>query len=399
MPQVMLQPRAVRQALTDGRVELMTGAITPQQFGERVEAAAANDRARMTDPTLVEIRHPMAGAALLTLLFAAVGWFLWQVRRKKPGPAPRLKAFVRGAGESHFARLRAPFAAGFVGPAFALYAALVLLPGLAAFVWAFSRWDGLGARAWVGLFNFKRLLFEDDTFWSALGNNVYLMVVPALVVVPLALLFATLLHRGIWGGRVFRVVFLFPNMLGGIAATLLWLNAYEPNGGLVNAALAALGRALGNDWLQSFDGYPWLAPSHLYVALVPIYLWMACGFNLILYLAAMEGIDAQLYEAAEVDGAPAWRQFFAITLPMIWEVVVISAVFIVISGLNAFEMVWLLTAQEPNSATHTLGTLMVTAMFKDFEVGRATAIAVVLFLLVLAASAAVLRGLKREAVE
>jgi ABC-type sugar transport system permease subunit len=84
---------------------------------------------------------------------------------------------------------------------------------------------------------------------------------------------------------------------------------------------------------------------------------------------------------------------------MIWEVVVISMVFIVISGLNAFEMVWLLTAQEPNSATHTLGTLMVTAMFKDFEVGRATAIAVVLFLLVLAASAAVLRGLKREAVE
>jgi ABC-type sugar transport system permease subunit len=113
----------------------------------------------------------------------------------------------------------------------------------------------------------------------------------------------------------------------------------------------------------------------------------------------MEGIDPQLYEAAELDGAPAWRQFFTITLPMIWEAVVISAVFIVISGLNAFEMVWLLTSQEPNSTTHTLGTLMVTAMFKDFEVGRATAIAVMLFLLVLAASSVVLRGLKREAVE
>ncbi len=398
MPQVMLQPRAVRQALTDGRFELMTGAITPQQFGERLESAAANDRARAANPALVGIRHPVAGTVLLVLLGVAGGWFIWQARPRKKSPAME-GTLMRGAGETYFARLRAPFAAGFIGPAFGLYAVLVLLPGMAAFIWAFSRWDGLGARSWIGLFNFKRLLFEDDTFWSALGNNVYLMVVPALVVVPLALLFATLLHRGIWGGRVFRVVFLFPNMLGGIAATLLWLNAYEPNGGLVNATLVALGRALDNDWLRSFDGFPWLAQSHLYVALVPIYLWMACGFNLILSLAAMEGIDPQLYEAAEIDGAPAWRQFFAITLPMTWEVVVISVIFIVISGLNAFEMVWLLTAQEPNSATHTLGTLMVTAMFKDFDVGRATAIAVVLFGLVLATSAVVMRGLKREAIE
>src|SRR5690606_18963282 len=106
---------------------------------------------------------------------------------------------------------------------------------------------------------------------------------------------------------------LFPNLLGGIAATLLWLNAYQPNGGLVNAALSAAGRVLGSEWLQGFDGYPWLAPGNLYPALVPIYVWMACGFNLILYLAAMEGIDHQLYEAAEIDGAPRWRQFFSIT--------------------------------------------------------------------------------------
>jgi ABC-type sugar transport system permease subunit/ABC-type glycerol-3-phosphate transport system substrate-binding protein len=403
MPQVMLQPHAVRQALTDGRVELMTGAITPQQFGDQLESAAANDRARAANPSLVEFNHPLAGASLLVVL-AGIGLWLIRGGRRPPGGGglsddANRRPEVGGHLGSYFARLRAPVALGFVGPAFALYAALVLLPGLAAFAWAFTRWDGLGPRSWVGLFNFKWLLFEDNTFWSALGNNLYLMVVPALIVVPLALLFATLLHRGIWGGRVFRVVFLFPNMLGGIAATLLWLNAYEPNGGLVNASLVALGRLLGIEWLQSFDGFPWLAPSHLYVALVPIYLWMACGFNLILYLAAMEGIDPQLYEAAELDGAPAWRQFFTITLPMIWEAVVISAVFIVISGLNAFEMVWLLTSQEPNSSTHTLGTLMVTAMFKDFEVGRATAIAVVLFLLVLAASSVVLRGLKREAVE
>ena len=409
MPQVMMQPPAVRQALTDERFRLMTGAITPQEFGQRLEAAAVNDRARAANPALVEFRHRFAGTVLLGTLGAAGIWLargqLGKIRlgtrpsKRSDGDSEVTALAAANAGESYFARLRAPFAFVFVGPAFALYAALVLLPGLAAFAWAFTRWDGLGARTWSGLFNFKWLLFEDNTFWSALGNNLYLMAVPALIVVPLALLFAALLHRGVWGGNVFRGIFLFPNMLGGIAATLLWLNAYEPNGGLVNATLVALGRALNVAWLQSFDGFPWLAQSHLYTALIPIYLWMACGFNLILYLAAMEGIDPQLYEAAELDGASVGHQFFSITLPLIWEAVVISVVFIVISGLNSFEMVWLLTSQDPDSASHTLGTLMVTTMFKDFAIGRAATLAVVLFALVLAASVTVLRGLKREAVE
>lgn len=398
MPQVMLEPPAVRQALTDGRLELMTGRITPEQFGERVEAAAERDRARAADPDRVEFRHRTAGWTLLILLAGAAVW-LATSRLRSLLFRPNLRTAEAGERASSFARLRASVALGFVGPALGLYAAFVLLPGLAAFGWALLRWDGIGPRAWAGWFNFKWLLFDDDVFWFALRNNLFLMLVPALVVVPLALLFAALIHRGMWGAGAFRAVVLFPNLLGGLTATLLWLNAYEPHGGLVNAGLVALGRILHIGWLQGLDGFPWLAQNHLYLALIPIYLWMACGFNLVLYLAAMEGIDPQLYEAAELDGAPVWRQFFTITLPLIWEIIVISLVFLVISGLNAFEMIWLLTSQDPASSTHTLGTLMVTSMFKEFQIGRAAAIAVVMFVLVLAASAAVMRGLKRESIE
>jgi ABC-type sugar transport system permease subunit len=113
----------------------------------------------------------------------------------------------------------------------------------------------------------------------------------------------------------------------------------------------------------------------------------------------MEGIDPQLYEAAEIDGAPPWMQFFRITLPLIRGVVAISAVFLVIAGLNAFEMVWLLTSQDPSVSVSTLGTLLVTTMFKDFDVGRAAALAVILFSLVLVGSAAVLRAFKADNVE
>ena len=391
-PQVMMQTPTVRQVLTDARLDLMLGKITPKQFGERLEAAAEIDRTRAKSPNIVEYRHPIAGALLLVACGALAVVLAW----KKFSVGENRNA---ASTSSYFGKLRASVAFGFVGPAFFLYAAVVLVPALMACAWAFTRWDGLGPRRWAGLFNFKWLLFESDIFWSALRNNLFLMLVPALVVLPLALLFAYLLHRGVWGAKVFRAVFLFPNLLGGIAVTLLWMNAYEPHGGLINSGLVALGRMVHSSWLQSFDGYPWIAQSHLYGALIPIYLWMACGFNLILFLAAMEGIDPQLYEAAEIDGAPRWKQFFTITLPLIWEVVVIATVFLVIAGLNAFEMIWLLTSQDPNTSTHTLGTLMVTSMFKEFQIGRATAIAVVLFVFVFALSAAVMRGLKRETVE
>jgi raffinose/stachyose/melibiose transport system permease protein len=290
-------------------------------------------------------------------------------------------------------------AAAFVGPAFLLYGALMLAPALVALPWAFTHWNGIGHRTWAGLYNFKALLFESDVLWTALGNNLYLMVVPALFVAPIALLFAMLIHRGVWGAGAFRVILLFPNLLGGIAAILIWLNAYQPHGGLVNAGLSGLGRRVHSDWLMSFADYPWLSEEHLYVALIPIYIWMACGFNLILYLAAMEGIDPQLYEAAEIDGAPAWMQFRSITLPLIREIVAISVVFLVIGGLNAFEMVWLLTSQEPSASVQTLGTLLVTTMFKNFDIGRAAALAVILFSLVFVGSAAVLRWMRNEPIE
>jgi raffinose/stachyose/melibiose transport system permease protein len=397
MPQEMLQPPALRQALVDESLPLMTGRITPAQYGERLEAAAAEDRARVSDPDRVDYRHITAGVSLLAVLGLAGGWLGWREWR---GRAERARAGGRpGEDAAYFGRLRAPVALGFVGPAFLIYAALALAPGIAAFAWSLTRWDGIGARTWVGLLNFRQLLFDSDVFWAALGNNLYLMIVPAALVVPLALLCATLIHRGVWGGAVFRAVFLFPNLLGGVAASLLWLGAYEPHGGLVNAGLVAVGRLLHSSFLLSFDGYPWLAPDHLYAALIPIYIWMACGFNLILYLAAMESIDPQLYEAAELEGASAWWQFFTITLPLIREAILISAVFLVIAGLNAFEMIWLLTSQEPTTASHTLGTLLVFTMFKSLEIGRAAALAVILFLLVAAGSITVWRVLRKEAVE
>jgi raffinose/stachyose/melibiose transport system permease protein len=393
MPQTMMLAPVIRQARIDETRGLMEGRVSPAEFSASLENAAASDRARVGDPDRVVTKHLLAGSLLVVLVAALASWLLFT------GIRPLLAGKASGNGGEGFGRLRPGMAAGFVGPAFGLYLALVLAPALLAFMWAFTHWDGIGPRTWAGLYNFRSLLFESDALWSALGNNLYLMVVPAVIVVPLALLFAMMIHKGVWGAGAFRVILLFPNLLGGIAATLIWLSAYQPHGGLVNAGLSGVGRMLHWPWLASFADYAWLSDGHLYSALIPIYIWMACGFNLILYLAAMEGIDPQLYEAAEIDGAPGWMQFFTITLPLIRGVVAISVVFLVIGGLNAFEMIWLLTSQDPSASVSTLGTLLVTTMFKDLDIGRAAALAVILFSLVLAGSAGVLRVLRGENVE
>jgi raffinose/stachyose/melibiose transport system permease protein len=385
----------LQQEFTDARYQLMTGRIDARQFGLRLESAAQAERARAIDPGHVEQRHLTAALALGLVFLVCLAWLL--------KPLARVRR-VECSGSSGSGFLDRGFGILFVGPAFALYAAFVLLPAVAAFALAFFRWDGFGTPEWVGLLNFRWLLLESDVFWSALTNNGFLMFVPPLLVVPVALALAAFIHRGGRGSAFIRVVLLFPNLLGGIAAALIWMAAYEPSSGFVNSAFcitgdiiaACHGPAAVVDWFHAFHGHAWLAQANLYGSLLPIYLWMAAGFNLVLYLAAMQGVPHELYEAAELDGASPVRQFFLITLPLIRGVLAVSAVFLVIGGLNAFELIWLLTGQEPAAATHTLGTFMVGMLFGEFQAGRSAAIAVVLFCLVLAGSLAVMRLMRTE---
>lgn len=387
------------QAFNDARFKLLTGKFTPDQYGDFLEEAAAKERLQAQDPNRVAYRHRFAGSVLLVLMAAAVSYTIYsQFHRPRGGP-------TRPATEPS-ARMKWPTALLFVGPALGLYLLFSIKPCLQSFGWALAQWDGITDRKYVGLLHFKRLLFESDVFWTALKNNLFVMFVPALFVIPLSLLFAYLISRGVWGSKVFRVCFFFPNILGGIAVTLLWMNAYDPQGGLVNGALVGIGNMLDavglsvpGNWFLGFRNFAWLSQDHLYWALVPMTIWGACGFNMVLYLAAMESVDVCLYEAAAIDGASVGQQFFLITIPMIWEVLTISAVFMVIGGMKVFDQIWLMTSQEPTTTTHVIGTLMVSTMFGEFKVGEATAIAVILFVLVFFGTIAVMRLMKRETVE
>ncbi len=350
------------QVWNDVLGKLMAGRLGAVEAVQELETGSVRARQRYEQPDRIEVRHIGKTTAFVAFVLGGLllGW-----RR------PSCSRATTGAGH-HGRNL------SFLGPALFVYTVFFVLPSLVAFLVSLTRWDGLGTPRWVGVANFSRLLLESDAFWVALQNNLYLMVVIPAIVLPLSLLLATALYHGVWGQRFFRIAFFFPNLLG-VAGILLWQQLYNPQGGPINAILTALGMA-------SFEGFAWLSPDHLYTALVPMGIWGACGFNMVLFLAAMQSISPDLFEVADLYGASAWEKFRYVTLPMIWETLIAATIFMLIGGMKAFEAIWLLTNQSPNTETHVVGTLMIRSMFVEQRIGQAAAIACLLFATVLVGS-------------
>ena len=384
---------AMGQAYDDVLLDVLTDRVTPDAAAKTLEAARTRETWRLAHPDDVPRRHLVKPLLLIAGLLAATAYAASGLRRgRRASAAPQRRLSTRAA-------------ALLVAPAFALFVAFTLLPAAESFGWSLLEWDGLTRATFVGLRHFRDLLFASDGFWIALANNAFIMFVIPVFLVPLALFLAACVSRGVRGAAVFRSAFLLPSVMGGVATTLLWMNLYDPQAGAINPALVAVGHAFSSiglqaigAWFGGFAGYAWLSQDHLYTALVPMSVWAGFGFNFVLYLAAMQAVPAELYEAAELDGATPWQQFRVVTIPLIWEVLTVSVVFLILGGMKAFESIWLLTNQAPGTNVHVVGTLVLTR-FTQLNVGESTAIAVLLFAIVFAVTGAAMRAMRREAIE
>ena len=286
----------------------------------------------------------------------------------------------------------------FLGPAFVLYGLVVALPAVRALLYSLQKWNGFGDAEFVGLANFVSLFEEGSLFWAALRNNAILALAGGSGILILSLLFASLIHRRVRGAAVFRVSFFFPNVLASVAVALLWTLLYSTTEfGPINALLASVQGALGIEFIQT--PVTFLHTSTLTWALVPMLIWTATGFYMVLFLAAMENIPETYYEAAELEGASSWQQFRNITLPLIREVLVVGVIFLAITSLKIFDPIWVMESGQPQRESHVLATLVYQQAFSEFAIGQGAAVAVVLFVLVFGISLAALRMSRREAIE
>jgi len=279
----------------------------------------------------------------------------------------------------------------FLLPACLLYGVLFIYPVLSSLVFSLYEWDGFSQqRRYIGLGNFTRLL-ADPMFWTGLQHNLFLLAVPTVIVLVAALFFAAVLTGRLRGARFFRVVYFFPNIMSMVAITLLWFFIYNPNFGLLDGLLGAV--------TGSKVSTVWLDPNHIMGSLVAPIVWCSLGFYLVLFLAGMESIPTTYYDAARVDGANAWQQFRSITVPLMWDIITMAVVFLVIGGLRIFDLIFVMALGYPNEQSQVISTYLYEQAFNNANMGYGLAIAVVLFVLVFAATAIAMRLMRREQME
>lgn len=264
----------------------------------------------------------------------------------------------------------------FALPALLIYAIFVLLPLLLSVQYSFMRWDGIGAATWVGFRNYQTVL-EVPALFGTIVNAFRLVFFFSFISVTLGLVVASVIHRVATGrlGALARTVLFLPQVIPLVAAGIIWgwLLALS---GLINQILRAVGLgSVARAWLGDFD---WAL-----TAVGMIGVWVLLGFCVVLLLAAMTKIDPALYESVRIDGATWFTEFVQITVPLLRAEIGVCLTVTVIAALAAFDIVYVSTAGGPGNSTAVPGIQIYILAFTEQRIGLASALAVLLMLLVL----------------
>ncbi|MBP1691335.1 MAG: carbohydrate transporter rane protein 1, family [Bacteroidetes bacterium] len=255
-----------------------------------------------------------------------------------------------------------------------------------------TSWTMLSPPVPVGLANYEKILVEDELFMTSLQNTLYYVVFSVPLGLVVSLILAMMLHQRLRGISVFRTIFFLPSITNMVAVSMLWLWVFNPEFGLLNALLGWVGIE-GPLWLQSES---WAKPS-----LIIMSLW-GVGGTMIVFLAALQGIPQELYEAADLDGAGRFRRLIHITLPMISPAMLFNLIIGVIGSFQVFTQAFVMTGTAqpgseggPNNATLFVVLYLYKKAFQEFRMGYASALAWILFFLILAVTLVQMRLSRR----
>ncbi len=247
------------------------------------------------------------------------------------------------------------------------------IPVIASFGLSFAHWNMLSPPKFVGLQNYLELM-QDPLFWKVMGNTLYYAVAVVLLEVPLALLLAIAMNQPGWLTKVFRTIYFLPVVTSMVAIALVWNWMYDPQSGLINGLLYSLGLPKVN-WLFSTL---WAMP-----ALIVMGVWKNLGYSMVIFLAGLQTIPEELYEASELDGANKWQQFLNVTVPQMGPTLFFVSVMSTITAFQVFDPVYIMTQGAPEGTTNVAVYWLYQNAFELFQVGKASAIAYCLFAVIL----------------
>jgi len=252
----------------------------------------------------------------------------------------------------------------------------ILIPTIASLVLSLYRWDFMSSPQFVGLEHFSRLL-RDPLFGTVLWNTTYYTVGTIFPSMAMGLGLALILNQKLRGFTFYRAIFFLPIIVPMVAAGLVWKLLYMPDFGLINYYLWKL-HLPRPEWLRS--------PSTAMLSIIIMSIWKGTGFSMVIYLAGLNGIPESYYDAAKTDGANRWQQFRYLTLPLLTPCTFFVLALSVIGSFQVFDQVYVMTGGGPVDATRTLVQHMYEVGFEWFRMGRASAIAWILFMIIFSAT-------------
>ncbi|MGP9539320.1 carbohydrate ABC transporter permease [Brachybacterium sp. AOP43-C2-M15] len=255
-------------------------------------------------------------------------------------------------------------------------------PVVTSFYYSFTDWDGMGPATWIGIENYTYLFTVDPTFWPSIRATFYFVALTVPSTLICGFLLALLLNHRYPGVKIFRTIFYLPVVLPGIAVLTLWAYIYEPSYGLANQILERLGLPTSS-WIYS--------ETMAMPSIVLIGLW-GVGGTMIIFLAGLQNVPQELYEAAKVDGAGPVRRMLSITLPMMTPIILLQVILCLNLAFQAFNQVQVLTQGGPGTSTYLLGYKIFMNAFGTYpQLGLASAEAWIMLLMVVGATALALK--------
>jgi multiple sugar transport system permease protein len=289
-----------------------------------------------------------------------------------------LKAAIPSRKPKHRSLQKGETLAGFlfVSPMLIGVFVLILLPIIATLVLSFSDWNfvaGINGFKWTGLSNFEKLLHDEVFHKSVLNNLIFLLAVPVYLMISMGLAIA--IEKSVYMKAYFKVAYFMPYISNIVAIAVVWQVLFHPSYGPVNGFLRSVGIANPPQWLAD--------PNYSLISLMMITIWISIGFNMILYIAGLQSIPKDLYEAADIDGASGWVKFSRITFPMLSPTSFFLLVTGIISTFKVFDVIAVLTQGGPLGSTSMMVWYLYDTAFVNLKIGYASSMATVLFGIVL----------------
>lgn len=266
----------------------------------------------------------------------------------------------------------------FILPGFIMFLVFMCIPSIQSFFLSFTEWSGIGPKQYVGLNNYIEMFSKDPIYWVSLKNNLLWAVGAATVPIWLGLFLANLLVRGhLRHTKGFQVIYFMPQVISMVAAAIMWKWIYDPFYGPLNRIFAILG-------MEGLSQTGWLGDPNMVVpSLFVIYVWKSFGFSTVVFIAALQGVDHQLYDASKIDGCGSWGQFWNVTMPGIRQAMTSVTLLMVVWSFNMFDLVRTTTSGGPGISSMVISYYIYHHGFITGRTGYATAVSVVLAIMVL----------------